>query len=565
MSKNIDTLVSAEDLAKIKKKQRRKIGRRSLLVGLALLIAACKPDPFIPDPVEDRHEITGVEVAVSPIYQGETGNFVVYHVAGKDDTLYLDPDGSGPLDPQSYFVLKGDDQTHFSFENLPVGSYTAEAWFDSDGNKVVALQPLIVEDGLTNLISLVEASDTSVSEGQDVDITVNHSLYGPDTLNIDPDGAAGPLPTSTHPVDNGSSNTTVNATFDSEGSFTPEAWLDSDGIKKYGPTIIVSADLPPTLELEHQDGGSNPTYEHWNGDVKRVYIRANDDNGVPSVFIKNASGLYVPFQNNQVLTFGNDSVRMVDDPMFDDYVEITFGTGSDRSLNLEGRVEDAGGQTGSDAMLFNILEYLYSGNMSDNSVPLYKDGAAPDSRNVVTFNDTGSQNQATIVYVLADGSPLGNFAPGGSLNYPVDWAGNKAISLAFYRSTTPLETIALGNLNGENLAPIEPIIQGNVKPAGQTYIYGGEEGLPLFFDVSSNNGEEGQTNGDIDWQNNEVVLYSIRDAPVGSTFNTSTGEFYWVPGPAQGGIPSSIYIKATDEDGAIGPERTFILDIEDTM
>ena len=153
---------------------------------------------------------------------------------------------------------------------------------------------------------------------------------------------------------------------------------------------------------------------------------------------------------------------------------------------------------------------------------------------------------------------LGTFPKGSYLDHPVEWVGAQDIDVLYKNGPNVIKTEELGNLVGENYAPIEPIVKGWAKPAGEYYIFGGEEGLPLTFDMDVDS---------LDKDNdNDGVKYIIRNMPYNATFDQWTGEFSWTPNGGQGGVPFAIYIKADDLYGnGISTERTITLAIDDNI
>ena len=70
----------------------------------------------------------------------------------------------------------------------------------------------------------------------------------------------------------------------------------------------------------------------------------------------------------------------------------------------------------------------------------------------------------------------------------------------------------------------------------------GDEFSALTFDANATDADSG-----------DVLTYAISDAPAGSTFNTSTGEFSWTPGESDNGT-YSVMVTVDDDDGGTDSE-----------
>jgi hypothetical protein len=163
--------------------------------------------------------------------------------------------------------------------------------------------PIIPEvQGYLNSLS----NTTLVSPGEDVEFTANIDFIdgvGTDTLHVDPDGRSNPLPAVQKSISvNGPAtlDEVVSANMPNEGTFTPEAMLESDGNWVSGNTITVSSSMtdttPPTIGL------SIDSYTQDLGEQFTVRGNASDpESGIGSMEYSLNGGAWQSYTNGSDL------------------------------------------------------------------------------------------------------------------------------------------------------------------------------------------------------------------------------------------------------------------------
>ncbi len=116
-------------------------------------------------------------------------------------------------------------------------------------------------------------------------------------------------------------------------------------------------------------------------------------------------------------------------------------------------------------------------------------------------------------------SASGSIPAGGSMLACATFmptAGGSASGMLTFNSNASNGSFAVNVSGAGNTAPVLTLV-----PAGP---YSGNAFVNLFIDANGSDAE------------GDVLTFGITGQPVGSTFNTGTGEFNWTPGAADGGV-----------------------------
>lgn len=106
-----------------------------------------------------------------------------------------------------------------------------------------------------NILYSVDVSPKSGRPGTDVTFTADGEIETADVINLDPDGAAGPIPVVNIPINPGDTTKTHVETFNNDGTWTPEAYLDSDPTVVYGDDITITGLYGPASGINTSNLG----------------------------------------------------------------------------------------------------------------------------------------------------------------------------------------------------------------------------------------------------------------------------------------------------------------------
>ena len=420
-------------------------------------------------------EITSVSSSTNNATEGASITVSANYDGNIDNVLHIDPDGDGALPSTSFNISSGSGTKSVTAQFNTPGTYTPEAWLDSDGAVVTGDNITIDEVVLEySEITSVSSSTNNATEGASITVSANYDGNIDNVLHIDPDGD-GALPSTSFNISSGSGTKSVTAQFNTPGTYTPEAWLDSDGASVTGNNITINEIIGeiPTINLRFGSlaGGSDANYNVYAGEYFDIYLDANDDVDVSKILVYDAAlEIYRDIFSNSVINFDNEITGTVmDDGSGNKFLRIGGNNTYEKTgtFSIKAKAVDTDNQESSiDEMNITLetavgdvtIDSTDGGTFTENGyqgyLDLYETQHKADGSNIITLTDVATSDHDTVKWYF-DSLLYDTTSKGGIVEIVADFYADKGVSYELYKNGG---LIAEGGvmIRGANTAPEHP-------------------------------------------------------------------------------------------------------------
>ncbi len=327
-------------------------------------------------------------------------------------------------------------------------------------------------------VTSVTSSKTYADVGETLKTTANFETDENDILWIDPDGSSGSISPSSFNVSAEVGSRSVDSVFSNIGTYTPEAWFDSDGVVKLGsPVTIEDFDSIPTMNLRFGSisGGSESNYNVFAGEQFDVFLDANDDGSVSSIELYDeVAAAYYSVYDGALFNLSNGvSAESILDSVSGKYFLRFYGDGSNGTFEKTGvmpikaKAKDNSNQYSlEDIMNITLVQAVAQVSVSGNGTLVAGGYSGYDLYNIqhrhedgydVSFTDVSSSDHDTVKWyvdsVYQDGKDT---SKGGTFVLEnIDFVADKSVKYELYKDGNKIAENATF-VRGLNTAPEHP-------------------------------------------------------------------------------------------------------------